>query len=253
VTAILRAIAVPAFLLLAGELAMRLAGSASDSLAPPSEVAVALAMLLGDGEMLRASAETLGSAIGGLAIGGGVGLLLGLLFGAVPAAARLFSIVVEAVRPIPAVALIPLALILFGFGFRLEIAIVAFAAIWPMLVLTQSAVASIEPQLLEVARVLQLSFGAQLTKIVVPFALPRIFMAFRLAFGVALIVAVTVEIAVNPLGLGYGMTMAQQTLRPAEMLAYLVWIGVLGFLLNFLLLVVQRRAFGRFMPQGARA
>ena len=66
----------------------------------------------------------------------------------------------------------------------------------------------------------------------------------------ALIVAVTVEIAVNPLGLGYGMTMAQQTLRPAEMLAYLVWIGVLGFLLNFLLLLVQRRAFGRFAPAG---
>jgi len=245
-TRLLRAIAIPALLLLAGEILMRVFGSTSDSLAPPSAVVVALGALLADGEMLRASAETLASALGGLAIGGGIGLLAGLLFGAVPAAARLFAIVVEAMRPIPAVALIPLALILYGFGFRLEIAIVAFAAIWPMLVFTQSAVAAVEPQLLEVARVLQLPLADRLAKIVVPFALPRIFVAFRLAFGVALIVAVTVEIAVNPLGLGYGMTMAQQTLRPADMLAYLVWIGVLGFLLNLALLVLQRRAFGRF-------
>ncbi len=179
-------------------------------------------------------------------------MLVGLLFGAVPALARLFAIAVEAVRPIPAVALIPLALILFGFGLRMEIVIVAFAAIWPMLVFTQAAVAGVDRQLLEVGRVLRLSLPARLMKIVIPFALPRIFVAFRLSSGVALIVAVTVEIAVNPLGLGYAMTMAQQTLRPAEMLAYLVWIGVVGWLLNVALLAVQRRAFGRFMPAAAR-
>ena len=242
-----RALAVPAVLLLAAEVALRLGGSTSDALAPPSAVARTLALLLADGTLLEATAATLAAALGGLALGGGVGLLTGLLFGAVPALARLFSIAVEAVRPIPAVALIPLALILFGFGYRLEIAIVAFASIWPMLVFTQSAVAGVEPRLLEVARALRLSLPARLLKIVIPFALPRIFVAFRLAAGVALIVAVTVEIAVNPLGLGYGMTMAQQTLRPAEMLAYLAWIGVVGWLLNLALLALQRRAFGRFM------
>ena len=245
---VLRALAVPMALLLAAEVGLRLSGGAGDSLAPPTQVAVALAAALADGSLLRASAATLASALGGLALGGGIGLAVGLLFGAVPALARLFAIAVEVVRPIPAVALIPLALILFGFGFRLEIAIVAFAAVWPMLVFTQAAVAGVEPQLLEVARALRLPLPARLAKIVIPFALPRIFVAFRLAAGVALIVAVTVEIAVNPLGLGYGMTMAQQTLRPAEMLAYLVWIGVLGWLLNLALLAAQRRAFGRFGP-----
>ncbi len=243
-----RALAVPVVLLLLAELAMRLGGGSSDALAPPSAVAVALARALADGEMLRASAATLGAALGGLALGGGVGLLGGLLFGAAPALARLFAIAIEAVRPIPAVALIPLALILFGFGFRMEIAIVAFAAIWPMLVFTQAAVAGVDRRLLEVARALRLSLAARLWKIIIPFALPRIFVAFRLASGVALIVAVTVEIAVNPLGLGYGMTMAEQTLRPAEMLAYLVWIGVVGWVFNSLLLALQRRAFARFMP-----
>lgn len=247
-----RALAVPLALLLLAELALRLSASASDSLAPPSAVAVALARGLADGEMLRATGGTLAAALAGLFAGGAIGLLVGLLFGAVPALARLFAIAVEAVRPIPAVALIPLALILFGFGLRMEIVIVAFAAIWPMLVFTQAAVAGVDRQLLEVGRVLRLSLPARLMKIVIPFALPRIFVAFRLSSGVALIVAVTVEIAVNPLGLGYAMTMAQQTLRPAEMLAYLVWIGVVGWLLNVALLSVQRRAFGRFMPAAAR-
>jgi ABC-type nitrate/sulfonate/bicarbonate transport system permease component len=244
---IARALAVPAALLIAAEVALRMSGTGSDSLAPPSAVAVALVRALGDGSLPGATVATLGATLGGLAIGGVVGLLVGLLFGAVPALARLFAIVVEAVRPIPAVALIPLALILFGFGYRLEIAIVAFAAIWPMLVFTEAAVAGVEPQLLEVARALGLSLPARLMKIVLPFALPRLFVAFRLAAGVALIVAVTVEIAVNPLGLGYAMTMAQQTLRPAEMLAYLVWIGVVGWSLNLVLLAAQRRLFGRFM------
>jgi ABC-type nitrate/sulfonate/bicarbonate transport system permease component len=242
-----RALAVPAALLIAAEVALRMGGTASDSLAPPSAVAGALVRALADGSLPGATVATLAATLGGLAIGGGAGLLVGLLFGAVPALARLFAIVVEAVRPIPAIALIPLALILFGFGYRLEIAIVAFAAIWPMLVFTQAAVAGVEPQLLEVARALGLSLPGRLLKIVIPFALPRLFVAFRLAAGVALIVAVTVEIAVNPLGLGYGMTMAQQTLRPDEMLAYLVWIGVVGWSLNLVLLAVQRRLFGRFM------
>ena len=59
--------------------------------------------------------------------------------------------------------------------------------------------------------------------------MPRIFVAFRLAAGISLIVAVTVEIAVNPLGLGYGVMTAGQALRPELMLAYLFWIGIVGY------------------------
>jgi ABC-type nitrate/sulfonate/bicarbonate transport system permease component len=79
----------------------------------------------------------------------------------------------------------------------------------------------------------------------VPAALPRIFVAFRLAAGFALIVAVTIEIAINPLGLGAGMMIAGQALRPELMLAYLVWIGIVGFALNLLLIFAQQRLFGR--------
>jgi ABC-type nitrate/sulfonate/bicarbonate transport system permease component len=96
-----------------------------------------------------------------------------------------------------------------------------------------------------VARALRLSPVQRTLKIVAPAALPRIFVAFRLAAGISLIVAVTVEIAVNPQGLGYEVMAAGQALRPELMLAYLAWIGVVGFALNALLVLAQTRLFGQ--------
>jgi ABC-type nitrate/sulfonate/bicarbonate transport system permease component len=142
------------------------------------------------------------------------------------------------------VALIPIALLAFGFGFRMEVAIVAFACFWPLLIIGQAAIAGVEPRLLEVGRVLRLSLAARIRKIVLPAALPRLFVAFRLAAGVSLIVAVTVEITTNPLGLGYGLMMAQSALDPARMFAFLLWLGVVGWSVNALLLAAQRRLFG---------
>jgi NitT/TauT family transport system permease protein len=119
-----------------------------------------------------------------------------------------------------------------------------------LLLFTRAAVAGVEPRLIEVARALRLGAFARVTKIVVPAALPRIFVAFRLSAGIALIVAVTVEIAVNPIGLGAGIMTAGQALRPELMLAYLVWIGAVGFALNALLVLAQQRLFGRAAQVG---
>jgi NitT/TauT family transport system permease protein len=143
------------------------------------------------------------------------------------------------------VAVIPIALVALGFGYRLEIAIVSFACLWPLLVLSRAAVAGVEPRLIEVARVLRLGIFARVFKIIAPAALPRIFVAFRLAAGISLVVAVTVEIAVNPMGLGAGIMTAGQALRPDVMLAYLLWIGLVGFALNAALVFAQRRLFGQ--------
>ena len=91
---------------------------------------------------------------------------------------------------------------------------------------------AVEARLIEVSHALCLSADQRVRKIVIPASLPRIFVAFRLAAGIALIVAVTVEIAINPLGLGHAIMTAQQALRPDLMLAYLVWLGVVGVALN---------------------
>jgi ABC-type nitrate/sulfonate/bicarbonate transport system permease component len=217
----------------------------SDSLAPPSAVAAALVEAFKDGSVLTATRDTLISAFAGLAIGGAVGLAFGIALGIFRIFDRLMEVTVEAIRPIPSIALLPIALIALGFGYRMEIVIVAFACVWPILILSRAAIGGIEPRLIEVSRALRLSPAARVRKIIIPAALPRIFLAFRLAAGIALIVAVTVEIAINPIGLGAAIMTAQQALRPDLMLAYLVWIGVIGYALNAGLLLAQRHLFGR--------
>lgn len=244
---------VPMALLLLGEAAMRIWGSTSLSLAAPSDVVLALWRGIADASLLLATSDTLITAGAGLAIGGLIGLMLGILFGLVTTVDRLMEVSVEMIRPIPSVAILPIAMLVFGFGFRMEIAIVAFSCIWPMMLLVRSAMAGIEPRLLEVARTLRLSTWQQLCKIVLPAALPRIIVAFRLAAAMALVVAVTVEIAVNPLGLGYGILVAQQGLQPAVMLAYLVWTGLLGWGINALLSFAQHRLLGRAATVGVTA
>lgn len=216
----------------------------SDALAAPSAVGMALLGALADGSLLIATRDTVVSALSGLLLGGVIGLIAGITFGIFQPIDRLMEVTVESLRPVPSIALLPIALITLGFGYRMEIVIVAFASVWPILILSRAAVRGVQPRLIEVSRVLRLSAFDNVTKIVLPAALPRIFLAFRLAAGVALIVSVTVEIAINPIGLGAGIMTAQQALQPDLMLAYLVWIGFVGYTLNACLLLAQHRLFG---------
>jgi NitT/TauT family transport system permease protein len=248
----LKALALPAALIVLAEIGARAAGQ-SDSIAPPSDIVRAFGEALGDGSLITATRDTLLTAFGGLAIGAGLGLFAGIILGSLSAVDRLMELSLELLRPIPSVAVIPIALVALGFGYRLEIVIVAYACFWPLLILTRAAVAGVEPRLIEVAQALRLTPVQRMTKIIAPAVLPRVFVAFRLAAGISLIVAVTVEIAVNPQGLGYQVMTAGQALRPDLMLAFVLWIGVVGYALNGLLVVAQRRMFGQAGRLGAPA
>ncbi len=246
-----RGLVVPVALVGLIEIVFLVADIRSDSLAPPSAVALALTQGLMDGEIPAATLQTLTAAFAGLAIGGAIGLVMGLLRGLFWQLDKLLEVTTESLRPIPSSALIPVMILIFGFGYRLEIACVAFSCTWTVFILTRAAVAGVEPRLLEVARVLRLGLVARTVKIILPAALPRIFVAFRLAAGLALIVAVTCEVAANPLGLGAQMMFASQSLRPATTIAYLVWIGFVGWALNYLLVQAQNRLFGPAATIGA--
>jgi NitT/TauT family transport system permease protein len=241
----LKALVLPAAFLAFWEIGMRVSGIESDSLARPSQIALAFYGAVIDGTIAHRTAETLFSAVMGLLIGGGLALFFSILLGLVPAFARLMRFSIEVLRPIPPVALIPVAMLIFGFGFPMEVTLCAFACFWPVAIYGHSAIANIDPQLLEVSRVLRLSTAGRVMKIVLPAALPRYFVAFRLSAAVALIIAVTVEIAINPLGVGFELMKASQSLHPDRMFAMLLWIGLIGGGLNASLLFAQRRLFGR--------
>jgi len=123
-------------------------------------------------------------------------------------------------------------LLIFGLGYAMEISLVAKTAMWPVFFLSYAAVYGVKPRLLEVSRLLGMGPLERVCKIVLPASLPGIFVGLRIAIGAALIVAVTVEIAANPIGLGHAMMQAEERLRPDLVFAYLFWVGFVGWLVN---------------------
>ena len=238
----------PAVALALFEWYARTLGKSSDAIAPPSAALAGFASAMSDGSLVSATAFTLGSAALGLLLAAVLGIAGGIALGLSPRAARLGFLSIEVFRPIPSVALIPLSMLVFGFGLRMEFSIVAFACFWPLLLLSQAAVQQVEPRLLEVSQMLGLSPLQCAIKIILPAITPRLFVALRLGVAVALVVAVTVEIAANPNGMGYAMMIAQQSLNPGLMLAWLVWISVVGFTINYGALKLER-AVARKMGQ----
>jgi ABC-type nitrate/sulfonate/bicarbonate transport system permease component len=225
----------PAFFIAIWEISSRTGLLTLESLSRPSDILRAGMAGLADGSILVATGQTFETALFGLAVAAVAGIIAGAMLGLSPVLERVVDPTIEALRPIPAVAFIPLALMMFGFGISMEATIVAYACVWPILIVTISAVKAIEPRLLEVADTLEMNFAERLRKIILPAAFVRINVGLRVATGIALVVAVTVEIVLNPRGLGYSLMLAQQSLRVDIMYAQLLWLCVIGYVLNALL------------------
>lgn len=206
-----------------------------ESLSRPSDILVAGYAALRDGSLLLATMETCETALLGLAIAVIAGIAVGAVLGLSSTAERIIGPTIEALRPIPAIAFMPLALMMFGFGVGLEASIVAYACVWPILIVTIAAVRAVEGRLLDVAAVLELPVWKKMAKIVLPAAFARINVGLRVAAAISLVVAVTVEIVLNPRGLGYRLILAEQSLEIGLMWAQLVWLCLLGYVLNLLL------------------
>src|SRR5512135_3198438 len=231
---------IPASFLIVWEVSSRTGLLTLESLSRPSDVLAAAYTALRNGSLLLATLQTCETALLGLAIAVVIGIALGTFLGLLPTAERITGPTIEALRPIPAIAFMPLALMVFGFGVGLEASIVAYACIWPILIVTIAAVRAVEGRLLEVAAVLELSLWRRMIKIVLPAAFARINVGLRIAAAIALVVAVTVEIVLNPRGLGYHLILAQQSLQIGLMWAQIVWLCLLGFVLNLVLSHVGR-------------
>lgn len=219
----------PITLLLAWEIVWQVPAWRRESLSRPFEVAQALVQTLIDGSLWMATRQTFEAALTGFAIAASIGVLGGIALGLMPRVQRIVGPSIDGLRPMPAVALMPLALMVFGFGVAMEASVIAFACVWPVLLLTTSAVRQVSPGLLEVAQALEMGPVRRVVKIVLPAAMPGIAVSLRLALSLSLIVAVTVEIVLNPRGLGYAIMSSQQALRFDAMYAQIFWICVTGW------------------------
>ena len=243
---------IPVLLIVLWEIGSRVGVLPEDTMSRPSDIAVAGWDVLLDGSLLLATFQTFQTALIGLALGSVIGIVLGIFVGISPILEGIVGPTLDTIRPVPAVALIPLALLIYGFGVRMEVLVITYATVWPVLIVTISAVRGIEPRLIEVARMLEMPALSRMRRIILPAALARIAVGIRVSAGVALVVAVTVEIVLNPQGLGYGMIIAAQSLRPELMWAELLWVGLAGWAFNRLLTTIDQRWLSRFQTGAAR-
>jgi NitT/TauT family transport system permease protein len=247
----IQALALPALVFLAWEIAYQTGALRFESLSHPAAIAAAGWGALLDGTLAAATLQTFKTALFGLLLGSVAALALGIVLGLLPALEAVMAPSLDAVRPVPAVALLPLALLLFGFGVRFEASIVAFGCFWPVLLMTIAAVRSIDARLLEVAALLEAPPLFRVLRLVLPAAIGRIFLGIRIAAGIALALAITVEIAANPQGLGYEMVTASQAFNSSLLWAELVWVGIVGWAFNLLLVSGEQRWLARYAVAGA--
>ena len=236
-----KGLVLPFVLVACWELASRADLIPLQTMSRPSDIIAAWWTDLSTGVLLTATVQTLQATLFGFLIATAIGILTGLFVGLSSTARLMISPSLEALRPVPPVALIPLSLLLLGFGVSMEAVVVAFACVWPILIATTAAVKASDPRLHEVAQILEFNSFSYARKFVLPAALGRIGVGMRTGLGIALVVAVTVEIVVNPRGLGYSLIIAQQSLRPDSMYAQLLWVGVIGSTLNRLLVQFDHR------------
>lgn len=206
----------------------------------PAGIARAIWTLAAQGQLANEIAHTLGVALLSWAIAAVVGVGLGLLLGCSPIVWRYSMASVELLRSMPSVAFVPVSLLLFGFSVKMELALAVYIAQWLILVNTVDGIRGVSPQLLEIARMLRMSWLERTRKIVLPAAMPFILVGLRLGLTVSLVMAIVSEMICNPAGLGYQLVFEQRALQTDRMFAYLAVIGALGVLLNSALLFVAR-------------
>jgi sulfonate transport system permease protein len=195
---------------------------------------------LAGGALADQTLQTVGRMIEGWLLACAVGVILGALIGISASARAWLQPTLEFVRPLPASAIIPLAISIFGLGPNMVLFVVAFGAMWPVLLATLHGFASVEPRLREVAAALQMPDLDFVLKVGLPSAMPDILAGMRLSMTVSLIIAVVGEMIASQAGLGQAILLAARSFRASELFAGIVLLGAIGFVANALLAAAER-------------
>jgi ABC-type nitrate/sulfonate/bicarbonate transport system permease component len=193
-------------------------------------------------EFVDATESSLKRLAGGLALGSVVGVALGLALGASSLARRTFEPLFDFVRAIPPVAFAPALIVILGLGDATRVALIAFGVVVPIVIHTADGVRAVSPEARDTATMLHVSPVGRVFRLYLPGALPSIFTGLRIALSVAIVVLVISEFVVGDgEGLGDYIQLQQVQFRVPEMYAGIVFLGVLGIVLNQLLLVVEHK------------
>jgi len=180
-----------------------------------------------------------------------VAVAIGLPLGLSPLLRRATSPLVEFLRAIPPPALLPFSIVVLGVGNAGKVFLIAFVCLWPVLLNTIDGVTGIDPTLRETARSYGVGGRERLTRIVLPAASPQIFAGMRTSLSLALILMVISEMVASTNGIGFFVLQSQRSFAIPEMWSGILLLGLLGYALNLIFLLLERRALA--WHRGARA
>jgi sulfonate transport system permease protein len=189
------------------------AGLLSTRILPaPSDVIAAGWRLFGTGELVRNMWVSFWRAIVGFVIGGGIGFAFGLANGLSDRCEHVFDSTLQMVRNIPHLALIPLVILWFGIDETAKIFLVALGVFFPIYINTQHGIRSVDPQLIEMGRIYGMTPSVLFWRVILPGALPSIFVGVRFGLGIMWLTLIVAETIAASSGIGYMAMQAREFL-----------------------------------------
>lgn len=207
----------------------------------PARVFVSLWNLLASGEILEHAMVSTGRMAIALVAAIAVAVPLGFWMGLSRNAEAFIDPLVELLRPISGIAWLPLGLFIFGVGNTLPVFIMVYVAFFPILLNTIAGVRQVDKKLVAAARTMGIGRSALLVHVLIPAALPTIMVGVRLAFAASWAAIVAAELIGSPSGLGFAIEWYRQLLMTSKVFAFIMAIGVVGYLCDVGLRALQRR------------
>ncbi|WP_198969909.1 aliphatic sulfonate ABC transporter permease SsuC [Xylophilus sp. ASV27] len=210
------------------QIAASLGWLSSRVLPAPADVARAAWSLSASGELWTHVRVSAGRALAGLAVGGGLGLALGLLTGSVRFFETLLDSTIQMVRNIPALALIPLVIIWFGIDESAKLFLISVSVFFPIYLNTFHGIRNVDPQLIEMGRTYGLSRWQLYRQVILPGALSSILVGLRFSLGLMWVILIVAETISAQAGIGYLTMNAREFLQTDVVLVGILLYALLG-------------------------
>ncbi len=193
------------------------------------------------GELITNLQASLFRIAAGFAVGGGLGIAIGLILGFSRLAEAAGNPLIYSLYPIPKLALLPLIILWLGIGEVSKVTIIALGVFFPVVINTYSGVKGVDPLLIKVAVSFKASRGSIIRKVILPGALPVIFAGLKLAAGTALLLLIAAEMIAAKEGIGAMILHYGDLMLTTKLMAGILTLSLLGLLFNFLLERLERR------------
>ncbi|GGA74534.1 ABC transporter permease [Pseudoclavibacter endophyticus] len=218
------------------------AASTNPFLPPLSRIWESFLVELTTGDLIAHTVASMRNIVAGLFLGVVVGIVVGIAIGKSRALRSILNPYLQFARSVPQVALVPIIIGALGITALPKIWAIAFACIWPVLLNTVDGVRAIDPGVRDLVKSYRIGTRLELFKVVLPAALPQMMAGMRISLSVAVVVMVVSEIYGATEGIGYFINYSKGLFQPESTWMGTLLVGLLGYLLSVLFLVIEKRA-----------